>query len=143
MVKKYLVVTLAVMIITGLIGTASSTAAAAAPAGYADFTYLVEQHPDTAKANEILRAEQAAAKQEFAAKSASLNDQEKLELDRQLGLKVEQKRLELLKPIAEKVAAAVKEVAKAKGLSLVVNKQQVIYGEVDITQEVLAKISGK
>ncbi|WP_093796957.1 OmpH family outer membrane protein [Sporomusa acidovorans] len=56
---------------------------------------------------------------------------------------MEQKHLELLKPITDKINAAIKEVADAKGLSVVVGKNVVIYGGVDIIQEVLAKITGK
>lgn len=64
-------------------------------------------------------------------------------MDRQLGQRVEQKRQELLKPIMDKINAAIKEVADAKGLSVVIGKNVVIYGGVDITQDVLAKITGK
>lgn len=121
------------------VGAPSAQAApVASPVGCVDFIYLVDHHPDTAKANEALKAEQEAARQEFAAKSAGLGDREKQDLDRQLG-----QRLELLKPITGKVVAAVKEVADAKGLPVVVGKAVVVYGGVDITEDVLRKITGK
>lgn len=143
--KKLYWATLFVALAIGLAFGASSAQAAPAvsPVGYVDFIYLVDHHPDTAKANEALKAEQEAARQEFAAKSAGLSDADKQSLDRQLGQRLEQKRMELLKPISDKVVAAVKEVADAKGLSFVIDKREVVYGGVDITQDVLAKITGK
>ena len=117
--------------------------AIASTVGVVDYISLINQHPDTPKANEVLRAEQEQAKKEFAEKSAGLGDKEKQDLDRQLGQRVELKRQELLKPITEKVNAAIKEVADAKGLTVVVGRNVVVYGGVDITEEVLKKITGK
>lgn len=142
--KNYFAVVLMALFITLAAGTAPSQAApAASTVGYADFLYLIDHHPDTPKANEALKAEQEAVKKEFAEKSAGLNDVDKQNLDRQLRLRLEQKRQELLKPIADKVMAIVKGVADAKGLSIVISNREVIYGGVDITPEVLAKLTGK
>lgn len=130
--------------ITLAFGTAAVQAAPNAPSvGYVDFIYLVDHHPDTAKANAVLKAEKEVVEKEFADKAAGLNDADRKNLDQQLGQRVEQKRLELLKPIADKVVAAAREVADVKGLSIVIGKQEVVCGGVDITQEVLAKITGK
>ncbi|MBP2633353.1 MAG: periplasmic chaperone [Firmicutes bacterium] len=111
--------------------------------GYADFIYLVNQHPDTAKANKQLQAEQVELKQEYETKVTGLSDKEKLELDRQLGLQLGKKRLELLKPITDKVLTAANEVMREKGLSIIISKNDVICGGVDVTADVLKKISGK
>lgn len=112
-------------------------------AGYVDFIYLVEHHPAATKANEALNAEREAAKQEFAEKSAGLTDQEKQALDRELGQRVEQKRLALLKPLSDQVVAAANEVAKDKGLSIVIGNREVVCGGVDITGDVPQKLGGK
>jgi outer membrane protein len=142
--KAYFFTLLTAFFIAAAFGASPAQAApAASPVGVVDFIYLIDHHPDTAKANEVLKAEQEAAKKEFADKSAGLSDADKQNLDRQLAQRVEQKRLELVKPLADKVMAAVKEIADAKGLSVVVGKNVVVYGGVDITQEVLAKITGK
>jgi outer membrane protein len=111
--------------------------------GVVDYGQLINGHPDTPKANETLKAEQELAKKEFAEKSAGLGDQEKKDLDRQLSQRVEQKRQELLKVITDKINAAIKEVADAKGLSVVLGKNTVIYGGLDITDEVMKKLAGK
>lgn len=140
--RKYIAAILMAVLIT-LVGTSPSQAAPASPVGYLDFIYLVNNHPDTAKANEDLKAEQETAKKEFAEKSAGLGDQEKQALDRELGQRVEQKRLALLKSISDKIVAAANEVAKEKGLSIVISKREVVCGGVDITEDVLKKIARK
>lgn len=73
---------------------------------YVDFLYLMNQHPDTVQANDVLKTEQEAVKQEFETKSVGMNDQDKQKLDQKLAQRIEQKRLELIKPISEKVVAA-------------------------------------
>ena len=122
---------------------AKVSAAAGAAVGVVNFGLLVSQHPETQKANDALQAEFAAAKQEFDSKAAGLNDQDKQALDRQLAQRVEQKRQELLGAIINKVYDAVKAVAEAKGLTIVVDKSAAIYGGTDITDEVGKKLAGK
>ncbi|SMD15021.1 OmpH family outer membrane protein [Sporomusa malonica] len=139
--KRIIPVVLSLILL--LAAGAAQAAPALGPVGYADFLYLVNQHPDTAKANDLLQAEQVKAKQEYESKIAELSDKEKLELDRQLMLRLEQKRLELLKPISDKVVAAANEVVREKGLSIIISKKEVISGGVDVTADVLKKISGK
>ena len=142
--KKYFAAILMALFITLAAGASPSQAApAASTVGYVDFIYLVEHHPAAAKANEALKAEQEAAKQEFADKSAGLSDQEKQQLDQELSRRLEQKRLALLEPISDQVVAAANEVAKEKGLSIVIGKREVVCGGVDITEDVLKKIGGK
>ncbi|SEJ59473.1 periplasmic chaperone for outer membrane proteins Skp [Propionispira arboris] len=110
---------------------------------YVDFIYLMNQHPDTVQANNVLKTEQEAAKQEFETKSVGMNDQDKQKLDQKLAQRIEQKRLELIKPISEKVVAATNAVAGEKGLSIVIGKNEVVCGGTDITADVLKKITGK
>jgi outer membrane protein len=142
-----LLATLVLLGATGINAAQPAKAHAAAPTsgaiGVVDFTLLINQHQDTQKANETLKAETETAKKEFADKSAGLSDADKQNLNLQLMQRVEQKRQELLKAIADKISAAVKEVAAAKGLEIVVQKGIVVYGGVDITDDVMKKISGK
>lgn len=124
-----------------LLPVTAGAAPAALPIGAVDYLYLINNHPDTPKANEALRGEQEQAKKEFDAKAPGLGDKERLELDRQLSLRVEQKRQELLKPITESINAAMKEVAEAKGLAMVLHKNTVALGGPDITEDVLKNIA--
>lgn len=118
-------------------------APATAAIGVVDYDRLVNQHPDMEKANETYKSENDQAKKEFDAKAASLGDKEKQDLYLQLTQRVDKKRQELFIAIAEKVNAAVKETAEAKGLKMVVQKSFVVYGGLDITDDVLKKITGK
>lgn len=140
--KKILFVFMAIGILLCAMGTVQA-APAAASVGYVDYLYLINHHPDTSGANEALKAERDQDKQQYDEKSAALSDPDKQALAKQLNQQVEQKRQELLKPIAEKINAAIKEVADEKGLSIVISKNNVIYGGVDITADVLQKIGGK
>jgi outer membrane protein len=132
----------------GVVGTAviqPGVAFAVAPAqiGVVDYMYLIDHHPDTPKANEALKAERDAAQKEYNEKSTVLNDTGKQALQNQLNQQVEKKRLELLKPITDKVDAAIKEIAGSKKLIGVAYKNTFAYGGVDITQEVAAKLGEK
>jgi len=124
-------------------GLVQAAPAPAATVGYVDFLYLINNHPDTPKANEELKAVQEQLKKEFETKSAGLSDQQKRELDLQLGQQIEQKRQELLKPITEKIAAVIKIVRMEKGLSIVLARNIVVDGGEDITLDVLKKLTRK
>ena len=142
--KMYLAAVFTAFFVVMAFGVVPAQAAPnASNVGVVDYLYLINQQPETAQANETLRSEQEAAKKEFADKLSTLSDADKQNLDRQLGQRVEQKRQELLQPIIEKINVAIQEVADDKGLSIVIAKQQVVYGGVDITGDVLKKIIGK
>ena len=143
MKKRVFPLVLALCLLLGAWGTVQAAPAVNGTVGYVDFLYLISQHQDTAQGNVALKAAEDAAKQEFATKSAVMSDQDKQKLDQQLGQQLQQKRLELLKPISDKVVAAANEVAQEKGLSIVIGKNDVVCGGVDITADVLKKITGK
>lgn len=141
--KKFFIALLITCLFTVAFGV-NLVQAAPAPAfsvGVVDFLYLINNHPDTPKANQEFKAVQEQASKDFETKSAGLGDKEKRELSMQLGQQQEQKRQELLKPISEQIASAIKEVRLAKGLSVVVAKNIVIDGGIDITADVLKKLT--
>lgn len=142
--KTYFAVALMSLFIVLASGAVTVEAApVASRIGVVDYLYLINNHPDTPKANEALKAQQEAVKKEFADKSAELSDADKQNLDRQLSQRVEQKRQELLKPITDSINAAMKAVAEAKGLETVLFKNTVALGGQDITADVFKKINGK
>ncbi|VBB09368.1 chaperone protein skp [Lucifera butyrica] len=132
-----------------LLGTISLTqpgiihAAASSSIGIVNYQLLVQQHPDMAQAEATYQAAVKQAQDDFNAKSANMNDQDKKALYQQLQQGLQQKRMELLGAINDKVDAAIKEVADAKGLTIVIDKSQVVYGGQDITDDVMKKITGK
>ena len=132
--------------VAGLAVTQTTHVASAAPAsnvGVVNYQMVVQQHPDLAKVQTTMQAESEAAKKEFDAKAASLGDKEKQEYYMQLQQRLQLKNQELMVPLFSKVDAVIKEVADAKGLSVVVDKGAVIYGGQDITDDCVKKVSGK
>ena len=81
------------------------------------------------------------AQKDFETKSANMSDQEKSDYYQQTQQRLQQKNQELMEPIQKDIEDAVKSVAEAKGLSVVLEKSTVVYGGQDITQDVLKKIN--
>ena len=132
--------------VAGLAVSQTTHVASAAPAssvGVVNYQMVVQQHPDLAKVQTTMQAESEAAKKEFDAKAASLGDKEKQEYYMQLQQRLQLKNQELMVPLFSKVDAIIKEVADAKGLSVVVDKGAVIYGGQDITDDCVKKVTGK
>jgi outer membrane protein len=118
-------------------------AADASTVGVVNYQLLINQHPDMAQANETYKAVVKQAQDDFNAKSANMNDNDKKALSQQLQQGIQQKQQELINAIRDKVNAAIKAVAEDKGLTVVVDKSVVAYGGQDITDDVLKKITGK
>lgn len=148
---KVVSLTVAVLFMLGVVGLAlvqsGTTSAAAAKSssniGVVNNQLLVSQHPDMAKAQEAMQAEVESARKDFETKSASMNDKEKQDYYAQVQQRLSLKQQELINPVLDKVQAAIKTVADAKGLSVVMDKSNVVYGGVDITDEVGKAITGK
>ena len=75
----------------------------------------------------------------FEADTANKSDEEKAKAMQQAQMELQQKEQDLLAGIQKKVDAAVKQVAEAKGLSVVLDKNAVVYGGQDITDDVVKK----
>ncbi|MCE5285666.1 MAG: OmpH family outer membrane protein [Pelosinus sp.] len=120
-----------------------TTYAAQLPIAVANYQQLINQHPDMAQANETYKAAVKQAQDEYKEKSANMSDDEKKAYSQKLDQELQQKKIELLNAIRDKVNAAVKEVADSKGIAMVIDKSVDIYGGQDITDDVLKKITGK
>lgn len=119
------------------ITNASTTYAAAFPVGIVNYQLLVGQHPDSAKAQIAMNDAIEQAKTNFDTKSVNMNDQEKQSYYEQLQRGLQIKQQNLLEAIQNKVNDAVKAVAKSKGLTIVVDRGAAVYGEQDITDDVM------
>lgn len=73
---------------------------------------------------------------EFNEKSKNMNATEKERYYKQLQERLGNREKELMDPVIKGIEAAIKKVADKKGLSVVVDKNTVIYGGTDITDEV-------
>nr|WP_320147983.1 OmpH family outer membrane protein [uncultured Anaeromusa sp.] len=122
-------------------GSVSHAAAAAGSGsvGVVNYDMLVSQHPDYTVAQKSFEDEVALAKKDFDAKAATMNDKEKQDYYMQIQERLQLKKASLLGSVNDKVTAAVKAVADAKGLAIVIDKGNVVYGGQDITDEVIKK----
>lgn len=146
---KVVALAIAAVFVLGVAGmaitqTGLTTAASAAPAstvGVVNYQVLLaDDNPDVKKVNETLQTEYAELKKDFDAKAASMNDKEKQDYANQLQQRLMVKEQELKGALLDKVNAAVKAVAEAKGLTVVIEKGNVVYGGTDITDEVAKKL---
>ena len=112
--------------------------------GIVDFEFLMLQHPDMASAQETIKNEAEQSQKDFDNKVASMtNDQDKKIYFSQLQQQLDEKKRTLITKIQDKVIAVVKNVADTKGLAVVVDKSNAVYGGQDITTEVGNKIFSK
>ena len=148
---KIISLSIAVFFLLSVVGIAlsqsgKSTASAASSSsniGVVNQQMLASQHPEMAKAQATMQAEVEKAKKEFETKSATMNDKEKQDYYAQVQQGLSLKQQELINPVLDKVEAAIKAVAESKGLTVVMDKSNVVYGGIDITDEVGKKISGQ
>lgn len=114
----------------------AQAAASESAIGMVNYQQLVTQAPDMKTVRETMQAELESAQKDFAEKTQSMNDQEKQRYYQQTQERLANKEKELMDPLLKKIEASIKKVADKKGLSVVVDKSTVIYGGVDITEEV-------
>ena len=142
---------IAVFFVLGVVGLALSQSGKSYAAGSSNSSnigvvnhqMLISQHPEMAKAQADMQAAVEAARKEFDAKTASMNDQEKQAYYTKVQQDLSLKQQQLISPVIEKVDAAIKAVADAKGLAVVMDKGNVVYGGQDITDEVGKKLTAK
>jgi outer membrane protein len=145
--KRTVMAVLFLLGVVGIIGLNINPAYAAGGAssavGVVNYQLLVSQHPDAAVAQKTMTEAAAQTKSDFDAKSPNMSDQDKQALYQKLQLGLQQKNQEILGPINDKVMAAVKSVASAKGLTVIVDKGSIVYGGQDITDDVMKVITQK
>jgi outer membrane protein len=150
--KKHVkIVSLAVALffVLGIVGIALSqsgksyAAGNSSNVGVVNYQMVVSQSPEMAKAQQAMQAEVDQAKKDFDAKTASMGDKEKQDYYTQVQQRLSLKQQELMAPVLQKLEATIKEVADAKGLVVVLDKSNVVYGGQDITDDVVKKVTGK
>lgn len=110
--------------------------------GKVNMQTLMTGHPDYATAQETFKKEREQVEKDYNEKTPTMaNEKEKQDYANQLQQRLQVKEKELITDIQNKVNAAIKDVADAKGLSVVLPEQVVVYGGQDITQDVLKKFS--
>jgi outer membrane protein len=137
-------VIIALALVLGVASFSSKALAAEANIGVVDFQLLLSQHPDMAAAQETMKLETEQAQKDFDDKTKTMTtDAEKEAYHDQLQQRLDEKKQTLFASIGNKVIAAIKAVADAKGITVVVDKETIMYGGQDITSDVGKQFSAQ
>ncbi|MBQ0067795.1 MAG: OmpH family outer membrane protein [Phascolarctobacterium sp.] len=126
--------------VMGMVMESSGSAAEAAAnsaIGVVDFQRVVTSSPLIDNVRNTMKNEVAAAEKDFTEKAKSMSEQEKQKFGSQLQNRLMNRENELMTPLLNQINAVIKRVADKKGLSVVVHKNTVVFGGVDITEEVV------
>jgi outer membrane protein len=126
----------------GFGGGVASAASNNSAIGVVNYQMLVSQAPELATIRSTMQTEIQNTRKEFDEKSKDMNAAEKERYYKQLQERLGNREKELMDPVIKNIEAAIKKVADKKGLSVVVDKNTVIYGGTDITDEVSKSMSG-
>ena len=140
--KQILSLLVAVFVCLGFAGVLSpKTALAADTIGFVNVQRVFASYPDISSAKAAIGLEQKKAQEEFQSKAANLDDEGKRALDKTLTERINQREDELMGPIQKKILAAINKVAKAQGLTTVLDSAAVVVGGKDITKDVIDIVS--
>jgi outer membrane protein len=145
---KLISIGIALVFVLSIVGLAVSqssvgfaSAANSSSVGVVNYQQLVMQHPDMAAAQKTFQEEREQTKNDFESKSANMNEQEKAAYYQQLNQRLANRQKELMEPVLAKINEAIQAVADAKGISVVLDKNEVVYGGQDITADVAKKFA--
>lgn len=134
----------AITVQQGAFSSIASAASSESAIGVVNYQMLLAQSPDISGVQEAMKQEIATQQKNFDEKSQNMNDTEKQRYYQQLQEVIANKEKDLMEPVFQKIEAAIKKVADKKGLAVVVEKNTVVYGGLDITDEVAKTLqSGK
>jgi len=155
--KKLASLVLVLALFAGIAASVSYSAPLSST-GYIDVQKVFKGYKETSKAQEQLSKQEADFKKDFeesqkkleAAKSANKSQKEIESMTKDLEAKLAPKRDKLMQMnealtsrLQKDIVGAVKDVAKNLGLESVFDKQAVIYGGMDISDMVIAKLNEK
>ena len=111
--------------------------------GYVDMVRALDAHPGKASAEAALRDYAQAQVADAQQKMKTMSAAQKQDLQRQVDQQIFKKRAELLGGLDKDIRAAVNKVAKQQGISVVLSREVVLYGGVDLTDQVMKVIGGR
>ena len=144
---KIIALVVAAVFALGIVGIAltQSQIGHAAPQasgiGYVDVGRAIQSHPNTANAQSELQREFETLQREFEERARNMNDRERHQYSMQLQQRLQQKEATLFGAIQTNIEEVVRRVATARGLTIVVTSDIVIFGGTDITDDVIRGFS--
>ncbi len=137
------VVLLVVAAMAGVAGWSLARADRVSSVGYVDTGRVANEFPDMKAMRQQLEKETAAMQQEYDRNAASLSQEEKVKLFQQYQTKLDRKKETLVSAALAKVVQVTGDVARKQGLTVVLEKQSVLYGGTDITDAVIRAGGGQ
>lgn len=122
---------------SGMAGASSSNV------GVVDYSQLMAQHPSMQPAREKYEAAAKQVQDEFSQKAASMTPEQQQQFIEEKQKEMQDKQKELLDPIRTSIENQVQEVAASRSINVVLDKNNVLYGGQDITQDVLKKLQAE
>jgi outer membrane protein len=111
--------------------------------GYVDMARALDAHPGKASAESALREYAQAQMADAAQRAKGMAAAQRPDLQRQTEQQIFKKRVELLSGLEKDIRAAIQKVAAQQGVGIVLSRDVVLYGGVDLTDQVIKVISGK
>lgn len=133
---------LAVFMMAFAVGT--GTAWAVDKVGFVDEAYVLSQSEKFTKAQEALnklgQTKSAAAKVAF---DKEKDEKKKAQIVQKMQMELKEAENKSIPPIFAEISGVIAKVAKAKGITIVLNRRLVFYGGIDITEDVVKEIKRK
>ena len=119
---------------SGMAGASSSNV------GIVDYSQLISQHPGMQAAREKYEEAAKQVQDEFSQKAGSMTPEQQQQFIEQKQKEMQDKQKD---PIRTSIETQVQSVADSHGINVVLDKNNVLYGGQDITQEVLQKLQAE
>lgn len=139
--KKFAIL---IAVVFAIMATSTAVFAANEKVGFLDEAYVLSQYDKFRQAQE--QFEQIGRKKSETAKAAfdkETDDTKKAQIVQNMQLEMREEEAKLLSPVFQELNRIVEKVAKAKGVTIVVNKGLIYYGGVDLTNDVITELKRK
>jgi outer membrane protein len=111
--------------------------------GFVDMQRALDAHPRRVASERALQEFFAAKQREFAQRAKGMTAEQRQLLDRELQQQFVEKRQQLLTGLDTEIRSAVEQIAKTDGIGIVLERAVVLFGGVDLTEQVIKRVTGK
>ena len=111
--------------------------------GYVDMARAVDAHPRKASAESALKDYAQSQIADAQQRMKTMAQPQRYDLQRQVNQEILKKRSQLIGGLEKDIRSAIDKVAKQQGVSIVLSREVVLYGGVDLTDLVIKEIGGK
>lgn len=114
-----------------------------AAVGYVNVMEVFESHPEKLASEQVLNDEVLALQAQLETEIKDMTQEERQEIMKKYQEQLSQREQELVSRVIASIDEAIREVADENGVQIVLEKEQVIYGGLDLTDLVKKRIQEK